>query len=161
MYLRGPGAGFHPGAELVVQDLAVVESAEEQTERHRVLLPDEPACITQSLHAREGVSCTHQMQTRSSQTRPSDSRLNGSGRHTDNICFISVLLNTGLVIYRLARLCRSGDRRASVHRRTKGKSTIVGSSSASSPSSSLLLSRAGNDKTMRYSGSRLSGSCLC
>lgn len=115
----------------------MVESAEEQTERHRVLLPDEPACITQSLHAREGVSCTHQMQTRSSQTRPSDSRLNGSGRHTDNICFISVLLNTGLVIYRLARLCRSGDRRASVHRRTKGKSTIVGSSSASSPSSSL------------------------
>ena len=58
VYLCGAGAGFHPGAELILRDLAVVVSAVEQAERHRVLLPGEPARITQSLEARQGVSCT-------------------------------------------------------------------------------------------------------
>ena len=54
------------------------------------------------------------------------------------------------VSYHRGYLRCSGERRASVHRRTKGKSTIAGSSSASSPSS-LSLSLVGNNKTMRYS----------
>lgn len=60
MYLRGvgAGAGFNPGAELVLCDLAVVVPAVEQAERHRVLLPDKPTRITKSLQARQGVSCT-------------------------------------------------------------------------------------------------------
>ncbi len=57
-YLCGAGAGFNPGAEFVLCDLAVVVPAVEQAERHRVLLPDKPACITKSLPARQGVSCT-------------------------------------------------------------------------------------------------------
>lgn len=57
-YLRGPGAGLHPGAELFLCDLAAVVPAVEQAERHRVLLPGEPARITKSLPARQGVSCT-------------------------------------------------------------------------------------------------------
>lgn len=56
VYLRGSRAGSNPGAELVLRDLAVVVSAVEQTERHRVLLPREPARITKSLQARQGVS---------------------------------------------------------------------------------------------------------
>lgn len=58
VYLCGAGAGFNPGAELVLCDLAVVVPAVEQAERHRVLLPDKPACITKSLQARQSVSCT-------------------------------------------------------------------------------------------------------
>lgn len=58
MYLCGAGAGFNPGAEFVLCDLAVVVPAVEQAERHRVLLPDKPACITKSLQARQSVSCT-------------------------------------------------------------------------------------------------------
>lgn len=60
MYLRGvgAGAGFNPGAELVLCDLAVVVPAVEQAERHSVLLPDKPTRITKSLQARQGVSCT-------------------------------------------------------------------------------------------------------
>lgn len=57
-YLRGCGAGLHPGAELGLCDLAAVVPAVEQAARHRVLLPGEPARITKSLPARKGVSCT-------------------------------------------------------------------------------------------------------
>ena len=57
-YLRGCGAGLHPGAELVLCDLAAGVPAVEQAARHRVLLPGEPARITKTLPARKGVSCT-------------------------------------------------------------------------------------------------------
>lgn len=58
VYLCGSGAGFNPGAELVLCDLAVVVPAVEQAKRHRVLLPDEPGWITKRLQARQSASCT-------------------------------------------------------------------------------------------------------
>ena len=58
-YLRRAGAaGPDPGGELVVDDLAAVQSAVDQAQRHRVLLAREPAGVTEALRARQGVSCT-------------------------------------------------------------------------------------------------------